>query len=145
MIRSKLFYLGISCLAWTATVAPAQTKPTFEVASVKPTSLDMAKLAAQMQSGGAMPRVGPRFEGGRAEFIFLSLRDLIVLAYKVKPYQITGPNWLNGQRFDIMATVPEGATKDDIPQMLQALPRLTRSKPDLEICSIVTRTPPFRF
>ena len=38
------------CLALAAAVAPAQTKPTFEVASVKPTALDMAKLAAQVQS-----------------------------------------------------------------------------------------------
>jgi uncharacterized protein (TIGR03435 family) len=110
----------VSCLAWVAAVAPAQTKPTFEVASVKPTALDMAKLAAQAQSG-EMPRLGPRVDGARAEYIFMAPKDLIALAYKVKPYQITGPDWIASQRFDIIAKLPDGASKDDAPMMLQAL------------------------
>jgi uncharacterized protein (TIGR03435 family) len=110
----------VSCLAWVAPVAPAQTKPTFEVASVKPAAMDMAKLVAQAQSG-EMPRVGPRVDGARAEYIFMALKDLISLAYKVKPYQITGPDWIASQRFDIIARLPEGASKDDVPMMLQAL------------------------
>ncbi|HMD71988.1 MAG TPA: TIGR03435 family protein [Bryobacteraceae bacterium] len=110
----------VSCLAWVAAVAPAQTKPTFEVASVKPAALDMAKIAAQAQSG-EMPRVGPRVNGAGAEYIFMTLKELIALAYKVKPYQIAGPDWLAGQRFDIMAKFPGGASKDDAPMMLQAL------------------------
>jgi uncharacterized protein (TIGR03435 family) len=108
------------CLAWAAAVAPAQTKPTFEVASVKPTALDMAKLAAAVQSG-EMPRMGPRVDGARAEYIFMALKDLISLAYKVKAYQITGPDWMASQRFDIIAKLPDGASKDDVPMMLQAL------------------------
>jgi uncharacterized protein (TIGR03435 family) len=110
----------VSCLACAPAVAPAQTKPTFEVASVKPTAMDMAKLIAAAQSG-EMPRMGPRVDGARAEYIFMALRDLIALAYKVKVYQITGPNWLATQRFDIFAKLPDGASKDDAPQMLQAL------------------------
>jgi uncharacterized protein (TIGR03435 family) len=108
------------CLAWAAAVAPAQTKPTFEVASVKPTALDMAKLMAGMQNG-EMPRIGPRVDGARAEYIFLALKDLISLAYKVKPYQITGPDWIASQRFDIIAKLPDGASTNDVPMMLQAL------------------------
>jgi uncharacterized protein (TIGR03435 family) len=110
----------VSCLAWVAGVAPAQTKPAFEVASVKPAALDMAKLVAQAQSG-QMPRVGTRVDGARAEYIFMALKDLIALAYKVKPYQITGPDWIANQRFDIIAKLPDGASKDDVPMMLQAL------------------------
>ena len=113
-------FMVVSCLAWAAAVAPAQTKPTFEVASVKPTALDMAKLAAGFQNG-EMPRVGPRVDGARAEYIFMALKDLISLAYKVKAYQIAGPNWLATQRFDIIAKLPDGASKDDVPMMLQAL------------------------
>lgn len=113
-------FMVVWCLAWAAAVAPAQTKPTFEVASVKPTALDIAKLAAQVQSG-EMPRMGPRVDGARAEYIFMALKDLISLAYKVKPYQITGPDWMASQRFDIIAKLPDGASKDDVPMMLQAL------------------------
>jgi uncharacterized protein (TIGR03435 family) len=113
-------FMVISCLALAPTVAPAQTKPAFEVASIKPTALDMAKLATQARSG-EMPRVGARVDGARAEYIFLALKDFIVLAYKVKPYQITGPDWIASQRFDIIAKLPDGASKDDVPIMLQSL------------------------
>lgn len=41
-------------------------------------------------------------------------------AYGVKPYQITGPDWLATMRFDIVAKMPEGSKKD-APKMLQAL------------------------
>jgi uncharacterized protein (TIGR03435 family) len=51
----------------------------------------------------------------------MALEDLIVLAYKVKPFQITGPDWIASQRFDIVAKLPDGASKDDAPKMLQAL------------------------
>jgi uncharacterized protein (TIGR03435 family) len=44
-----------------------------------------------------------------------------MVAYKVKTYQITGPDWLNSQHFDIVARMPEGSTRDDAPKMLQAL------------------------
>ena len=95
--------------------------PTFEVASVKPTALDQMKLAAQIQSTGQMPKIGAHVENGRAEYIFVALRDLIAEAYKLKPFQITGPDWLSTQRFDILAKMPEGSTKDQAPLMLQAL------------------------
>jgi uncharacterized protein (TIGR03435 family) len=62
--------------------------------------------------------------GLRAEFNHLRVKDLITAAYKVKDYQITGPDWLNkadAQHFDIAARMPEGSGKDDVPKMLQAL------------------------
>jgi len=109
-----------------ATTAPAATASaasdlTFDVASVRPSApLDMAKLMADMQAG-KMPNVGMHVNGLRAEYNYLTLRDLITVAYKVKTYQITGPDWLNGQHFDIVARMPEGASKDDATKMLQAL------------------------
>lgn len=111
----------LTLLAWTAIAALAQTTPSFEVASIKPSPpLDMGKMAAAVQSG-KMPRIGQHIDGARAEYIYMSLKDLIVTAYKVKPYQVEGPAWMATQRFDILATVPEGASSDDIPKMLQAL------------------------
>jgi uncharacterized protein (TIGR03435 family) len=110
-----------ACLVLTATAALAQTKPAFEVASIKPSApLDMTKVAAEIQAG-RMPKVGPRVDGARAEYTYMAIKDLIVLAYKVKPFQITGPDWIANQRFDIEAKLPDKASKDDVPQMLQAL------------------------
>jgi uncharacterized protein (TIGR03435 family) len=114
----------------SAAASPAATvssQPTpaakleFDVASVRPSApLDMQKLQADMQAG-KMPNIGMHLNGLRAEFNYLTLRDLIMVAYKVKTYQITGPDWLNNQHFDIVARMPEGSTRDDAPKMLQAL------------------------
>ena len=51
----------------------------------------------------------------------MSLKNLIATAYGVKDYQISGPAWLATDRFDIVAKLPDGASKDDAPKMLQAL------------------------
>lgn len=108
-------------VAFTAMAAFAQTKPAFEVATVKPAApLDPAKIMAAVQNGGKMP-VGASVDNRRAEYTYLDLKSLIALAYSVKPYQITGPDWLSGSRFDIVAKLPEGATKEDAPKMLQTL------------------------
>ena len=99
----------------------AQGQATFEVATVKPAApLDMAKIAAAMQAGQA-PKIGPHVEGGRAQYTYMALRELIALAYNIKPYQVTGPDWLATTRFDINAKMPEGAPKDAAPAMLQTL------------------------
>ena len=102
-------------------LAFAQTKPAFEVASIRPAApLDMAKIMAAVQVGES-PKMGPHVDAERAEYTYMALRDLIALAYGVKPYQVSGPEWLANQRFDIAAKLPAGASKDDAPAMLQAL------------------------
>jgi len=99
--------------------ALAQTA--FDVATVKPAApLDQAKIAAAMQAGEA-PKIGPHVEGSRAEYTYMALRDLIAFSYNIKPYQVSGPDWLATTRFDIEAKLPEGATKNDAPAMMQAL------------------------
>ena len=106
--------------AATSLAASAATSgsATFDVASIRPS--DMARLQADVQAG-KMPNFGVHLNGLRAEFNFQTLRDLMTYAYKVKVYQITGPDWLNSQRFDITARMPDGSTKADAPKMLQAL------------------------
>jgi uncharacterized protein (TIGR03435 family) len=46
---------------------------------------------------------------------------LLTTAFRVKPYQISGPSWMSEQRFDILAKIPEGGSTDQVPEMLQAL------------------------
>jgi uncharacterized protein (TIGR03435 family) len=107
--------------ALTAIAVLAQTKPAFEAATIKPAApLDQAKIMAAMKAGGKMP-VGPNIGTSQAEYTFMDLKSLIARAYSVKPYQITGPDWLATTRFDIVAKMPEGASKDDEPKMLQSL------------------------
>jgi uncharacterized protein (TIGR03435 family) len=109
------------CLTLTAIAAFAQTKPSFEVATVKPAQpMDQAKMIAALRSGGKMP-MGAHIDSRRAEYLYLDLKTLMTYAYGVKPYQITGPDWMATTRFDIVAKMPEGSTKNDAPQMLQSL------------------------
>ena len=57
------------CLALIAMAAFAQTKPAFEVATIKPAQpMDPAKLVAAMQAGGKMP-VGASVDSHRAEYL----------------------------------------------------------------------------
>jgi uncharacterized protein (TIGR03435 family) len=60
-------------------------------------------------------------DAARVDIGSLSLADLIRVAYNVKPYQIQGPDWMSSERFDVVANLPEGASKEQVPQMLQAL------------------------
>jgi uncharacterized protein (TIGR03435 family) len=109
------------CLVLTAMGAFAQTKLSFEVATIKPSQpMDQAKMLAALQSGGKMP-IGANIDSSRAEYLYVDLKTLLTYAYGVKPYQITGPDWMTTTRFDIMAKMPAGSTKDDAPKMLQSL------------------------
>ncbi|HEX3880055.1 MAG TPA: TIGR03435 family protein [Bryobacteraceae bacterium] len=106
-------------LPFAAFAALAQTptaQPTFEVATIKPA----APITPQAVQAGKM-HVGVAVDAARVDIGFFSLYDLLYTAYKVKPYQVEGPDWLRQQRFDILAKMPDGATKDDMPVMLQAL------------------------
>ena len=110
-----------TCLAFTAIGAFAQTKPTFEVATIKPSApMDQAAMMAALQHGGKMP-FGVDIDSHRAEYRYLDLKTLLTYAYGVKPYQITGPDWMSNARFDIVAKLPDGSTKEDAPKMLQSL------------------------
>lgn len=60
-------------------------------------------------------------DAARVDIGSLSLTELIRIAYRMKSYQISGPDWMGAERFDIMAKMPEGAAKDKVPEMLQAL------------------------
>src|ERR1700722_15101648 len=94
----------------------AQRGPTFEVASIKPAATPTMpdRMAGKI-------RIGMNIDGARVDIGFLSLADLIRTAYRVKQYQISGPNWISSERWDILATLPEGASRDQVPEMLQTL------------------------
>jgi uncharacterized protein (TIGR03435 family) len=88
----------------------------FEVASVKPA----APITPAMLASGKL-HVGMSVEGTRVDIGYMSLAELIQSAFKVKSHQVSGPDWMAGQRFDILARMPEGTTKEQVPEMLQAL------------------------
>jgi len=92
-----------------------QTKPRleFEVASVKQLPAD---------ADPTMPG-GVQIDGAQIHIGRLAMKEFLRMAYKVKFYQIAGPDWIASLRYDISAKIPDGVTPDaeNLGTMLQAL------------------------
>lgn len=100
--------ISLSCAAAVlAQKAPAPVE--FEVASVKAAAPLVDRVA-----------IGVHIDGAQVHITDYSLADFIRIAYRVKNYQVTGPDSLS-DRFDIHAKLPDGATREQVPEMLQAL------------------------
>ncbi len=107
------------CLWLAVGIAAAQSQPpgpSFEVASIKPAE----PITPEGFRSGRV-RLGMKMDGAQVDFGGLPLADLLRQAFGVKPYQIAGPDWIQSERFDIAAKLPDGATEDQIPAMLQTL------------------------
>lgn len=95
--------------------AQAESIAKFEVASVKPSPPLQLPLVAPV-------RMGMSIDAARVDIRLMSLRDLIVIAYRIKPFQLTAtPDWMTMEVFDIVATIPAGVSRARVPEMLQAL------------------------
>jgi uncharacterized protein (TIGR03435 family) len=114
MNRQRFLVLGFG-LAAASFAAWAQAPLEFEVATVKSTVLDMAA----MQSGRA--HIGTRIDSGRVDIGTAPLFRLICAAYRLKPYQVVGPDWMKTATFDVQGKIPAGVSTDKVPEMLQAL------------------------
>ena len=92
-------------------VAFAQTDQ-FEVASIRPSA-----------PAGTSDHVdiGVHIDGQQLRCTYLSIKDYIGAAYKLKNYQIIGQDWIAGDRFDISAKLPAGGTMAEVPDMIKGL------------------------
>jgi len=116
--------LGTSTLLLFASVSLAlsQVRPEFEVASVRVMPSGSVALESYMPTLDVRPCGTVRISNRR-------LDEIIMLAYNIGGKQLSGPRWLTElttdpstvTRFEIVAKVPDGARKDQIPQMLQKL------------------------
>jgi uncharacterized protein (TIGR03435 family) len=57
----------------------------------------------------------------RVDLARINLRALLLLAFRAKGYELVGPDWLAETRVTVQATLPAGATRQQIPEMLQRL------------------------
>src|ERR1051326_8017822 len=63
-----------------------------------------------------------KVDAARVDIANLTLMDLMRIAYDVKPYQIVGPEWMRGgERWNVLAKLPDGALQEQVPAMLRAL------------------------
>jgi uncharacterized protein (TIGR03435 family) len=96
----------------TAHLVCAQEAPAFAVATVRLSEPTAAK-------------------GGRAARLTVSPDTLTVRNYSLKPCiawayhltesQVSGPDWIDSERYDIVAKAPSAATEDQLRRMLQGL------------------------
>ena len=91
--------------------AVSATPPSFSVASIRPSA-----ASVQFENDGKT-EITPRT---------LTMRDVTVatcikFAYSVQDSQISGPEWLQADRFDVLAKNDEPATVDQLKLMMQSL------------------------
>ena len=120
-------YVVCAAIVLICTTLRAQTppvRPQFEVASVKPAAKDESRAADLLRevmrnrrTPGEIPMTGP----DRVHLENWALLDLVAAAYSVRATQVSGPDWLSDQGFDIEAKVPDGTPKQELNAMLQSL------------------------
>ncbi len=90
----------------------AQNGPAFEAASVKP---------AQKGHGSGSLRGGPGTNSPGQLSGTATLKTLVMRAYEMKNYQVSGPAWMETERYDIAAKIPAGASQQQVSMMLRSL------------------------
>ncbi len=117
----KIFFRSMLLLAACVSAWPQAPQPQFEVATIRQ-SPEETILDSFVPTIDATP-------GGTLRLQNRQLKELIMIAYNIGGKQLTGPPWLiyppgragDVPRFDITAKVPDEATRDQVPRMLQNL------------------------
>lgn len=97
--------------------APADTKPTFEVASVKASTPPGPGVRRRVGCDGGPGRGDP----GLLTCTNMSSINLVTMAYDLPRYQVSYPDWMESASFDISAKIPPGTTKEQLRLMEQDL------------------------
>jgi len=99
----------------------ASTAPAFEVATVKPAPPDRKELPGPVAEA-AFSQGGPGTRNPeRINYAGVTLKMMLQRAYKLKAAEISGPQWLDSNRYDVVAKIAQGTSEEDFRLMLQAL------------------------
>jgi uncharacterized protein (TIGR03435 family) len=110
-LRRLAWLLPAAALLAALCFAQTPAAPSFEVASVKPSPPPTGNNILRRAGG----------DPGMVNYQNASLRMMITRAYAVKNFQVTGPDWIDSQGYDVTAKLPAGDSTDQIPAMLQNL------------------------
>ena len=105
--------LGITLFSIGVCGAFAQTAPSFDVASVK--------ASGPAAEGHGMRRDAIVAGPAGVTMTSVSLKALMQWAYHMQAVQVTGPGWIDSDRFDINAKSAGPASTDQLRQMAQIL------------------------
>lgn len=112
--------------------SPADKRPEFEVASIRP----------DPRTAGSWVRFLP---GGRLDASSW-IKQIVQIAYGIEDYQVIGgPDWIETQWYDVEAKAPDaGASRDQMLPMLQSLLsdrfqlKLRREEREFSVMALVT-------
>lgn len=104
---------GMMLVVWSQARAAG---PGFEVANITPAAPPTPEL---FRSGKI--HIGMTVTKTRVDIGGMPLTTLIQQAFRVKPFQVAAPPWAGESRWDILAKLPDGASEDQVPDMLQGL------------------------
>ena len=109
-MRILLLLLGFSCFA------DAQSRLAFEVASIKSASPPTSET---IRSGAF--RVAMDIDAARVRIGGYTTAALLTAAFRVPLPQVDAPDFARREYFEIQATLPAGATREQVPEMLQTM------------------------
>src|SRR6478609_6505306 len=107
---SRSILLAVTAFVVLSTSAFSQTRPEFEVASIRPSNPQ-----------GALINVGMHVDGAQVRFTLFNLITFVGYAYEIPPYQVEGPDWIGSAFYDIAAKMPEGTSPTQVRAMLRTL------------------------
>jgi uncharacterized protein (TIGR03435 family) len=85
----------------------------FEVASIKP--------AAPQEIGRTSTRMSSNTDSGSLVYSNANLKQILGRAFNVQQYQLTGPSFMETERFDVTASFAPQSTSEQLSSMLQKL------------------------
>lgn len=103
-------------VAFAVGVMLAQAPAGFEVASIRPSP----PLTPQTIQSGQF-HVGTKIDGTHLDFGNVSLWDLLPYAFRAKDYAVVRPEWTKDSKWNILASLPATAGKEQAPDMMRAL------------------------
>ncbi|HXS97048.1 MAG TPA: TIGR03435 family protein [Candidatus Limnocylindrales bacterium] len=86
----------------------AESPAVFDAASVKPALPDEKRSSM-------------RVTAGRLTLTNVTLKSILTRAYDLADYQIAGPDWIDSERFEIVATMPAETPMQRVQEMLRTL------------------------
>jgi uncharacterized protein (TIGR03435 family) len=109
--------IAITLMLGTGVRVGAQTASaelSFEVATIKPVVMDASHPFDPMHCWAHLT-------ADHASYWSMTLKSLIIYAFDVKAFQVSGPESIDKDRHDIEAKLPEGTTEGDDKKMMQTL------------------------
>ena len=107
MHRSLLGWVVLALAAAVLFAQPRDARPAFEAANLKP---DTTRTSSSSHSTPGQLLISNR-----------SIKQLVEGAFGAKPYQVTGPDWMQDIHFDLSGKYPSDSKPADRPAMLRTL------------------------